>query len=241
MLWINLSERVRLNIFFEIDAFMKEYRRESVEIIGEKGSVKNTFLRGYGKGSKLAIVFPGFGYTCHMPLLYYPTRLLLQKGFDVLWVETDYSTNKKYIESDDLERSKWIKEDALAACRAALSAHGYTQLVLIGKSIGTAALAALLTYKALPEDSRFIWLTPVINDDEVRAMIIKNPRRNSLFLAGMEDPHYSQDHLREIQEATGANVLALAHANHSLEVKGDVFLSIAILKMVIEGIEKMVS
>ena len=36
---------------------------------------------------KLAVLFPGIGYTCARPLLYYAGKLAAQRGYEVLAVD----------------------------------------------------------------------------------------------------------------------------------------------------------
>ncbi len=64
------------------------HRIENLKIRGHRGeAVANTFFRQTPASDHVAIAFPGVAYTCHMPLLYYQTQLLLARGADVLWVE----------------------------------------------------------------------------------------------------------------------------------------------------------
>ncbi|MFL7792412.1 MAG: hypothetical protein AB8I69_09755, partial [Anaerolineae bacterium] len=52
--------------------------------------LSNTFMRQEQTTRQLAVVLPGQGYTTHMPVLYYPTCLLMNRGVDVLCAEYDY-------------------------------------------------------------------------------------------------------------------------------------------------------
>jgi hypothetical protein len=45
---------------------------QTLEIMGYRDErVPNTFFRNDEGTEQLAIILPGMGYTCHMPLLYY--------------------------------------------------------------------------------------------------------------------------------------------------------------------------
>src|SRR5215210_1072785 len=67
------------------------YSSTTLDIRGHRGdAVPNTFFAQDSETHHLAVVFPGLGYTAHMPVLYYPRRLLLERGADVLLVEYDY-------------------------------------------------------------------------------------------------------------------------------------------------------
>lgn len=53
--------------------------------------VPHTFIQQESVTQHLGIVFPGLSYTAHMPVLYYPSELLVNYGADVLRVEYDYT------------------------------------------------------------------------------------------------------------------------------------------------------
>jgi len=45
-------------------------------------AVDNIFFKNDNGAETLAVIFPGMGYFCDMPLLYYCTELALQVGCD---------------------------------------------------------------------------------------------------------------------------------------------------------------
>jgi hypothetical protein len=60
---------------------------ETIDVIGYRNEVVPcTFFRQEHKTGHIAVLFPGFGYTTQMPLMYYPGQLLVQSGADVLLV-----------------------------------------------------------------------------------------------------------------------------------------------------------
>ncbi|MBI4560443.1 MAG: type II toxin-antitoxin system VapC family toxin [Candidatus Rokubacteria bacterium] len=65
---------------------------ETLNILGYRNeAVANTFFRQKHETRHVAILLPGLGYTAHMPIMYYPGRLLVARGADVLRVEYTYS------------------------------------------------------------------------------------------------------------------------------------------------------
>jgi len=71
---------------------MTEIRILSIPISGYNSTtVPNRFFQQTGAARTLAVVLPGLNYTCDMPLLYYPSRLLVEHGADVLQVQADYT------------------------------------------------------------------------------------------------------------------------------------------------------
>ncbi|MER3459557.1 MAG: hypothetical protein C4309_13855, partial [Chloroflexota bacterium] len=84
----------------------------TLQISGYQGEpVPNTFFQHGGATDHIAIVLPGVRYTCPMPLLYYPTRLLLSMGADVLWVEYTYDQRPGFWALSEAERERWFITD----------------------------------------------------------------------------------------------------------------------------------
>ena len=90
---------------------------------------------------KLAVFFPGIGYTVDKPLMHYSRRLAANAGFEILLLP--YSGFPQKVKGD---RSKMAE-----SCRIALKQseemlagtdfRAYDDILLIGKSIGTVAAA----------------------------------------------------------------------------------------------------
>ena len=69
----------------------------SLTINGYHGeSVPNHLHRQETETDHLALVLPGFGYSCDMPLLYFTVNHLLEGGADVLQVEYQYNERPDY-------------------------------------------------------------------------------------------------------------------------------------------------
>ncbi len=198
--------------------------------------VPNTFHRQDSEARHIAILLPGVAYTCHMPLLYYPTRLLLALGADVLWVEYAYQRRADFQALSDSERERWFISEVTAACQAALAQRPYQQITLIGKSLGTLAMGRLLTEDARLAQARAIWLTPLLRNSRLRTQIQQTQQR-SLFVIGTADSHYDPAHLAEMQRATGGQVCVIDGADHSLEIEGDLWRSLQAIEQVMRAIQ----
>lgn len=141
------------------------YSVNTLEISGYRNQpVPNTFFKQDEETRQVAILLPGWEHTCHMPLLYYPARLLLALGADVLQVEYAYNLRTDFQALPNSERLQWLFTDA-AACSAALTQYTYEQVTLIGKSIGTLAMGHLLTTE--PRLAQAVWLTPLLRNDRL--------------------------------------------------------------------------
>ncbi len=200
----------------------------------------NTFYSRQGS-EKAAMVFPGLGYSCEMPLLFYTAQLLLQKGYDVLCV--DYSYNKRAgAETGEAELERWLRSDVEEAYAALMKHQKYSSVVLVGKSLGTTGAAKLLESGRAGKVSHVIWLTPLLNDTELLRSIEANATNvKSLFVTGSGDPHFNKDNLDSIAKSLDAQVLVFDGADHSLEMEDDYKNSLEALKTMLDHVEKFLS
>jgi pimeloyl-ACP methyl ester carboxylesterase len=198
--------------------------------------VPHTFVRQEAEAQRVAILLPGVGYTAHMPLLYYPMRLLLTLGADVLRVEYEYNRREGYASLSFGERVRWLLADATAACRAALAQRPYQQVTLVGKSLGTLAMGHLLTSEPALAQAQAIWLTPLLGNERLRAQV-QQARPRSLFAVGTADPYCDLTHLAEIQQITGGETVVIEGADHSLEIEGDVMQSLQAVEQVMRAVQ----
>lgn len=207
----------------------------SLEILGYAGkAVSNRFFRQKSVPKTLAVLFPGLWYSCDMPLLFYPMKLLLQHGAEVLQIHTDY-TIPTFQNSRPEEREPWLAADSRAALQTGLAQGNYTNLVLVGKSIGTLALASLLG-SHFDQNALLIWLTPLLRQPALvkAASQYKGP---ALFIAGTGDGTYDPDALAQIQQTTAAEALLVEGADHSLEIPNDLNQSVAQLSQMIKTMD----
>jgi predicted alpha/beta-hydrolase family hydrolase len=214
------------------------YSFETLNIRGYRNEpVANTFLRQKHDTHHLAVLFPGLGYTAHMPVLYYPGQLLVDRGADVLRVEYAYIRRPDYQAAPGAERARWLYADVSAALDLALAQREYGQVTLIGKSIGTRAAGHLLSTRAHLPRLQCIWLTPLLRDQALCAQI-KQVKHRALFVIGTADSQYDAGTLAEVRQATGGDSLVIDGADHGLEIGGDVVQSIRVMQQVIEGIQR---
>jgi dienelactone hydrolase len=205
---------------------MPDLKITSIPISGYAGkTVPNRFFRQEGARRTLGVLFPGMNYSCDMPLLFYPLKLLLARGVEVLQVRADYTVPEyKFLPSH--ERAAWLAADAQAVVQAARQQGKYDKLVLVGKSIGTIALASLVSREP---DAITIWLTPLLRNPLVTATAEKN-RGAALFVAGTADDLYEAAALKRIQATTQAEAELIEGGDHSLEVEGDFSASLRALE-----------
>lgn len=104
--------------------------------------------------SKLAILLPGAGYTAQAPLLHYSTGVFLHKSVDVLQV--NYRYNDKFYDPFTMdELVEAIKHDVDAVINKVLEENSYNGYYLVGKSLGTIAMASLVDRKTFKMQKRY--------------------------------------------------------------------------------------
>lgn len=186
--------------------------------------VPNRFLRHDGPTEHLAILLPGMGYSNDMPLLHYASHLAREHGADILGVDYAYQQV-----AGEVELRQRMAADVGAAVTAAMRQRPeYRKVTVMGKSIGTLAIAVLLEHQILPFETRCVWLTPLIKREEVRDRLLLHPGP-SFVAIGTEDPHYDPVWLAQWQGATGGTLTIVEGGDHSLAIAHDVPRSIAAL------------
>lgn len=208
---------------------------ETLEIDGYSGlKLQNSFLRQPASAKGLAVIFPGLHYSCDRPLLYYATQVAIQAGIDVLQLKTDYTTGE-FQNLTPEQRAAWVLSDAHAALQKGLNQRNYITLLLIGKSIGTLAMAGLLNVEAHNQVAA-AWITPLLNQPFLvdAALRFTGP---SLYLVGTGDSTFIPEKLSSIEHAANCSVYKAPGADHALEVPGDINQSLIILGEVIRELE----
>jgi hypothetical protein len=214
------------------------FKVTELPIDGYRGEpVPNLFLRQEEEASHVAVMLPGFGYTCDMPLFYYTTNQLLEAGVDVLHVEYAYSRRADFRKLPLEKQKEWLFGDAAAAFQAARAHRPYREMTLIGKSIGTRAMGYLLTHHSLPERVNAIWLTPLLNDPELRKQMIRF-EQPSLDVIGTADSHFDQEFLDELRGTNGCETVVVEGADHGLDIPGDVSASVRAMAGIVGRIQQ---
>jgi len=199
--------------------------------------VPHTFMRQEARTDHLGIVYPGYRYRATMPVLYYSAGLLLDRGADVLRVETAYDACADWQALSQAERDRWFAADAEGACAAALAQRAYRRVTLVGKSIGTLAVGHLVSACAVLDslETGCVWLTPLLRDERLCAQMARAAGR-ALFVSGTADPHYALERLAELERVTGGQSVVIEGADHSLEVAGDVPGSLRAMERVVTAL-----
>jgi len=212
-------------------------RQDKIDIQGRKGlSIPSSLIRQDGESSRLAVFFPGLTYRNTMPALYYPQQLLLARGYDVLSINYAYDQIPEFMALSEEDKVAWIGADARAAMAAAFALGRYEHFTLVGKSLGTAAMAAVAPGEPRLASAGLVWLTPGFKTYGGLEGMARCSQR-SLIVLGTEDPHYEEAYI-EAAGARGAEVVLLPGLDHGLEKPGHVADSVAAMHAIIEQISR---
>ena len=161
---------------------------------------------------RLALVFPGIGYTVDKPLLHYGRRLAESFGYACRLLP--YGGFPKKTQGD----GEWLRrtcELALAQTRGLLAdtdLKEWDELLFIGKSIGTVIAAQIAEECGVRDRARFVLYTPL---EETFA----RPLGDAIVFTGSGDPFVGGKEGR-IPALCGERAIpcfVVEDANHSLE------------------------
>ena len=161
---------------------------------------------------KIACLFPGIGYTCDKPLLYYSGKLLKGMGWET--VPVPYSGFPDKVKGDS-EKMKLSAEMALEQSEEILKGiewDRYGEILFVGKSVGTAVCCAYAVRNGIR--CRKVLFTPV-------EATFQNVCGDAVVFHGTADPWADTKVIRECCRNQGIPLYETEGANHSLET-GDV-------------------
>ena len=111
--------------------------------------------------SRLAVIFPGIGYTADRPLLYYSRKLAERAGFEIRVVPFHGFPKKAKGDAEKLRRSCVLACGQAAEHLKDTDLGSYEEVLFIGKSIGTVAAADIAAHSRAADRIRFILFTPL--------------------------------------------------------------------------------
>ncbi|WEG12589.1 alpha/beta hydrolase [Pullulanibacillus sp. KACC 23026] len=205
---------------------------------GYKGMKIPYTLYGKTNHSKdLAILLPGSGYTVNSPVFHYSSDIFFNHSIDILEVNYPYK-HEFYNDFSSEELYTAVKFDSRKVIDTVLETNFYNNFYFIGKSLGTIALSSLLS-KDVFKDAKVIWLTPILNCNEVYEAMIKNKHEGLCFI-GDNDHFYTEELFLKLRNNETIQSKLLKGVNHSLDNDDDPIKSIDVLKTIITDIDKFI-
>lgn len=163
---------------------------------------------------RLAIFFPGIGYTLDKPLLYYSRRIAAACGFETRGLPYTGFPGKILGDRSRMEESFRIAMDQTRALLADVEWDTYEEILFTGKSIGTIAAACLASESPVRDRIRLILYTPLEDT-------FSFPFEDAIVFTGSRDPWVGEEKSRisGLCRERGCPCTLIPGANHSLETK----------------------
>ncbi len=172
--------------------------------------------------SKIAVYFPGIGYHCDKPLLYYSRKAACELGYqDYRNISYTYSAGN--IRGNE-KKIKEAYEALLSQTEAQLADMAwpeYDDVLFVSKSIGTIIAASYAAKHGL-KSARHILYTPLAQT------YLFAPEKGIAFL-GTADPWSDTDEILRLSHGNHIPLTVYEGCNHSLEC-GDTLKNIDNLK-----------
>ncbi len=181
--------------------------------------INNLFLTQTPKSDSIVILFPGAGYSCESPLLYYAREAVLQAKCDVLSLEYGHFKTNNSFKSEYVEQTF---QEVYAAIQIVLS-NSYKRIFFISKSFGT-SVAGRISELLNHDNINNLFLTPTSN---TIPYIVKS---KCAVVVGTNDEFFSKENIDLIGTYSSVNLHIIENATHSLESRDDCIESIEILK-----------
>lgn len=183
---------------------------------------------------KLAVIFPGIGYTADRPLLHYSRRIAADHGYEIRIM--NYSGFPRKIKGDRkrMEESFEIALQQSMEMLSDVAMSDYEDILFIGKSIGTIAAAKIASESPARDRIRLVLYTPL---EDTFAFSFGE----AIAFTGDDDPWVGREKSRilAICESRGIPCALLSSANHSLE-SSDVFADMKELYRVMKETERFI-
>ncbi|MBR2077853.1 MAG: hypothetical protein IJ878_10960 [Exiguobacterium sp.] len=204
-------------------------------VIGKNGiPVPYSYLPPDSSSDTLVILLPGYGYTNDSPMFRYTTGLCIENGLNVLEVNYHYR-DERY---DSVDVNKAIVDDVRLVIDQILHTDSVQQYIIVGKSLGTVAMASELTRNVF-HDAKLVWLTPLLKQDDIYEAI-QSHKGKQLILMGTADQHYVLERIQHFEQLTLTELEIVEQMNHSLEYTGNTYQSLRLLETLLQRVEQFI-
>lgn len=181
---------------------------------------------------RIAVFFPGIGYTVDKPLIYYSRRMASALGYETRLLPYNGFPDKVKGDRSKMEKSFEIALSQSQSMLADLDFCGYEEIIFIGKSVGTIVAAAIASQNKEKEKIRFVLYTPLEDT-------FSFPLGDAVVFTGTGDPWVGKEHSRipELCQERGLSCYVYPKANHSLET-GNIQTDLENMKQIMQQTEK---
>lgn len=162
--------------------------------------------------SRLAVIFPGIGYTAEKPLLYYSRKLTAVHGYEIRIMNYKGFSPKVMGDRKLMEESFTLALEQSLEMLSETPLEDYDDILFIGKSIGTIVAARIASESSVKDRIRLVLYTPL---PETFAFSFGE----AIVFTGAEDPWVGKENspISGICQKRGIPCMKIKKANHSLE------------------------
>ena len=96
--------------------------------------------------SRLAVIFPGIGYTADKPLLHYSRRIADRAGYEIKVIPYGGFPKKVKGDPEKMRRCFELALEQSEKLLAGIDLDSYSDILFIGKSVGTVAAAHIAAH-----------------------------------------------------------------------------------------------
>ena len=171
--------------------------------------------------SKIAVLFPGIGYTCDKPLLYYSAKLAAEKGFEVVRVPYGNFPSNVKGNAEKMYQSFVSAREQSEDILKDVDWSSYDEIVFFSKSVGTVVALSYAAEHGI--DARQVLYTPLKETFKFpvaaagAADASDAGKSRAIAFHGTGDPWAVTDEIVRICEEKGVPLYLTKDANHSLE------------------------
>ena len=190
---------------------------------------------------KLAVIFPGIGYTVDKPLLYYSRRIAESRGYEIKLLPYSGFPPKVKGDQNRMEESYRIalaqSEEMLSDVEFAV----YDDILFIGKSIGTIVAAQLAESSPLRDRIRLVLYTPLEETFQFVGLSQLCSGAAAIAFTGTADPWVGgkESRIQDLCRERGVECHVIPEANHSLE-SGNVLTDLRNMVSIMETTERFI-
>ena len=161
--------------------------------------------------NRLAVFFPGIGYTVDKPLMHYCRRIASDAGYKVKLLPYSGFPEKVKGDQNRMEKSFQLALEQSVRMLSDTDLSVYDDVLFVGKSIGTIVAAKLASDSPVKDRIRHVLYTPL---KETFSFSIKE----ALVFTGSADPWvHGPGQIPHICIDKGIPCHVIEDANHSLE------------------------
>ena len=170
--------------------------------------------------SKIAVLFPGIGYTCDKPLLYYSAKLAAEKGFEVVRVPYGNFPSNVKGNAEKMYQSFVSAREQSEEILKDVDWSSYDEIVFFSKSVGTVVALSYAAEHGI--DARQVLYTPLKETfkfpvEAGAADASDAGKSRAIAFHGTGDPWAVTEEIVRICEEKEIPLYLTKDANHSLE------------------------